>query len=84
MNGRRRYGNRVERAIDASVIGILVVVAIHSPNDFTRAAALIGAALLLLAGSWLGGAVAKAVPVPGGALARRNTVAIGATLLLPL
>ena len=48
MRWPRRYGGRVERSIDAIVFGILIVVAIRTTSNFTRVAAVIGAALLLL------------------------------------
>jgi hypothetical protein len=48
MNWWRRYGSALERAIDAAVFGLLIVVAIRAPNGFTRAAALIAAALMLI------------------------------------
>jgi hypothetical protein len=50
MNWHRRYGNKIERAIDAAVFGIVVVVAIHAPNAFTKAPLLTAAALLLIGG----------------------------------
>ena len=51
MNWHRRHGDKIERAIDAAVLGIVVVVAIHAPNAFTKAALLTAAALLLI--GWL-------------------------------
>lgn len=48
MNWRRRYGSTLERAIDATVFGLLIVVAIRAPNTFIRAAVPVAAALLLI------------------------------------
>ena len=48
MNWRRRYGSTLERAIDAIVFGLLIVVAIRAPNTFIRAAVLVAAALVLI------------------------------------
>ena len=49
MRLRSRAG--LERAVDAAVLGILIVIAIRAETEFTRIAVLIAAVLLLL--GWL-------------------------------
>ena len=44
----RRHGRILERALDAVVFGVLIVLAIQTQSAFTRIAVLIAAALVLI------------------------------------